>query len=759
MMNSSSAPLLDPASESTAQDAELARVLEACLADIEAGKPVDPGRLVAEHPSIADRLQTCLITLNLVQQAAAGLAGRGENEAVVPVGRLGDFDILREIGRGGLGVVYEAKQISLGRRVAVEVLPFAATLDPRQLQRFWTEAQAAAILHHPHIVPVYSVGSERGVHYYAMQFIEGQTLAQIIADLRLQIADLNPSARGKTPPHPNNVKSTGSGCNLQSEIGQPTVVALSTERSARSPAYFRAVARLGVQAALALDHAHQLGVIHRDIKPANLLVDAASNLWITDFGLARLRSHAGLTLTGDTVGTLRYMSPEQALARRALVDHRTDVYSLGSTLYEALTLQPAYPGDDRDEVLRRISLGEPPLPRRINSQVPYELETIVLKAMAREPERRYATAQELADDLNRFLDHRPVQAVRPTLGERLSKWSWRHKSVLLAVAAVAGLAAVGLLVLAICLWREQAQSRTALELAQKREKEAQVNRERAEANFRKALEGLWRLLWELEVPRWNRIPGFMAARRELTRQGLQFISEFVNEGSTDPSVRFQAARSYELMVNIYLIERETEEADQAHRKAVALLDGLYAEHPENPEYSLVPGRVHWQMGNWNVSLKRRPEAKEEFLLALAAYKRALAYDRDGRIHNNLAYLLCDCLTTELRDPIQALSLAMRALALAPGQRDFWSTLALAHYRAGEWRAARAALDRAMELSAGGNGQDWLIRAMTSWRQDDWQEAHQWYKKASDWMDKNPLTDELFHLRKEAADLMGIRWPP
>src|SRR5262249_17765054 len=264
----------------------------ACLADLEAGRAVDAERLAAEHAASAERLQTCLATLNLVQQAAAGL-GPGDAR-VPPERRLGDFDILREVGRGGMGVVYEARQVSLGRRVALKVLPFAATLDPRQLQRFWMEAQAAAILHHAHVVPVYSVGSERGVHYYAMQFIEGQNLAALIKDLRR-----HSNRASKTEDRRSRVEAASTAAVRQAEtqrIGDPR----SSILDPRSSDFFRAVARLGVQAAEALEHAHQLGVIHRDVKPANLLVDATGNVWITDFAPARLRPHAALTLTGTT---------------------------------------------------------------------------------------------------------------------------------------------------------------------------------------------------------------------------------------------------------------------------------------------------------------------------------------------------------------------------------------------------------------------------------------------------------------------------
>ena len=737
-----------PVSEPTDEDQELARVLEGCLAEIEAGRPVNAGVLMADHSRIAERLQTCLSALNLVQQATAGLTSERLEQALpLAVGRLGDFDIIREVGRGGMGVVYEARQISLGRKVALKVLPFAATLDPRQLQRFLLEAQAAAILHHVHIVPIYSVGCERGVHYYAMQFIDGQTLAEAIGALRQSTAEtagrIDPSPKvqppaDSTPTEPAN--------------------ALATERSAESPGYFRAVARLGIQAALALEHAHQLGVIHRDIKPANLLMDRAGDLWITDFGLARLRSHAEITMSGDALGTLRYMSPEQALAKRALVDHRTDIYSLGSTLYEVLTLHPAYPGTDRVEILQRIAQGEPHPPRRINRFIPVELETIVLQAMAHEPQHRYATAREFADDLTRFLDHLPVRATRPDLKDRLLKWSWRHKNPLVIAALAVGLAVVGFAGMTAQLWLEQGKTKSALQQAQNNETEALANQALAEANFRKALLGVNRVLWELENPVWAKIPEFMAARRQLTRQALEIFQEFIDTESKEPAIRFQAGRAYETLVNVLLVSRKFDEADVAHAKAVHLFEELRAEHPENPDYGLVLGRVRNSMGNWDFSRKLHGPAKAEYLGAIDALRKSLPYDRDGWIHNNLAFLLCDTLEVELRDPSRAVALATQALALAPKEPAFWTTLGFAHYRAGEWQAAISAIKRSMELGADNPVQNWLLLAMIHWRRDEQQQARVWSSKAAGWFEHNPMTDELFHSRREATEMMGIRWP-
>jgi WD40 repeat protein/serine/threonine protein kinase len=376
------------------------------------------------------------------------------------VGTLGVFRIVREVGRGGMGVVYEAEQISLGRRVALKVLPFAAALDAKQLQRFKNEAQAAAHLQHQHIVPVHYVGCERGVHFYAMQFIEGQTLAAVIHELR-QLAEAKPVEAARESPERTVPWVPAAGSAAPSST--VAVAGLSTERSTRSPGFFRTVASLGVQAAEALEHAHQLGIIHRDVKPANLLVDGAGRLWVTDFGLAHLVSQPGLTMTGDLVGTLRYMSPEQALAQRVAIDARTDVYSLGVTLYELLTLEPAYNGPSRAAILRQIASEEPRPPSRVNAAIPGDLETIVLKAMAKAPEERYPTAQELADDLKRFLKDQPIRARRPTLRQVAVKWARRHRTVVRAAAVVLVLAVVALAVSTALIWRANADLTQSLE--------------------------------------------------------------------------------------------------------------------------------------------------------------------------------------------------------------------------------------------------------------------------------------------------------
>jgi serine/threonine protein kinase/Flp pilus assembly protein TadD len=405
-------------------------VVDEYLDRLARGERPDVEEYALRHPELAAVLRHMLPALRAMHQSGADRPAGG----VEPEGSLGDFRIVREVGRGGMGVVYEAVQVSLGRPVALKVLPFAAALDARQLWRFKNEAQAAALLHHQNIVPVYAVGCERGLHYYAMQFIDGQTVAALIGDLR-------PLA-GREPEEPGGSREQATRAET---VSQPAP-ALTTARSTTSPAYFRAAARLAAQAAEALEHAHRQGVVHRDVKPANLLVDGQGNLWVTDFGLARVQSEVRLTVTGDLVGTLRYMSPEQALAQPIGVDHRTDLYSLGATLYELLTLEPAFDGRDRQELLRQIGLEEPRPPRRVNRAVPAELETIVLKAMAKNRDERYATARELADDLGRFLRDEPIRARRPTLVQKAKRWLRRHRpavwsaavSLLVALVVLAG---------------------------------------------------------------------------------------------------------------------------------------------------------------------------------------------------------------------------------------------------------------------------------------------------------------------------------
>jgi serine/threonine protein kinase len=765
------------------------RVIEALreyLAALEAGQRPNRREFLDRHPETARALAAALDGLEFVHSAAPQLRSAAAPPAAAaaelsPAVPLGDYRIVREVGRGGMGVVYEAVQLSLGRRVALKVLPLAAALDPRPLQRFRNEAQAAAQLHHPHIVPVYGLGQDRGVHYYAMQFVDGFTLAQVIADLRAAADNQRPQAprqRGSTAADSDAVPVSSAPllvCTPAAAAGQgqPTrpAAALTTERSARSPAYFRTVARLGRQAAEALEHAHQLGVVHRDVKPGNLMVDTAGHLWVTDFGLARFAAGQGVTLTGDVVGTLRYASPEQVLARRGLpVDHRSDIYSLGATLYELLTLEPAHPGSDRDEVLRQIAWGEPVPPRKLNTAVPVELETILLKAMAREPERRYGTAQDLADDLGRFLEDRPIHATRPSLAERLTMWARRHRTLVRAAAVGLVLALIGLLAATAVVWQQTRQKEEALKKAREEQAEARRQWHRAEENFNQALSGINRLLWKLEEPRWAANNETKQLKQELTDLGMAFLRQFIHDDSSDPTQRYESARAHQHLAGEYGVLGSSsgnfEPVFEHLNKAAGLYETLANEHPQEQLYWLELAHARYELGVWHNSMHHAYHSPEHlrqagpaFSGAFDAYRRALFDDPDGGLHNRLAYVLANCPLTTQRNPAEAIALAREAIARDSGQAAYWNTLGSAYCRAGDYSAARAALDRSMELKGGADAYDWLVLALMSLRRGDKPQARRWYDQAVHWMDRvKPPSDDLFRCRFEVAEMLGIPSP-
>lgn len=437
---------------------ELARVIDQLTEQLEVGDSFDPDALLQEFPQHAAEIQKLLPVVAALMELAAphsSIAGSSTSNASRDASNprtLGDFRIGRELGRGGMGIVYEAEQISMQRRVALKVLPLAGLVDERKIRRFQNEVRAVAALNHPHIVPVYMVGEERGVHYYAMQLIRGRSLSDVLSSLRHQRAeghghygqstreasgssevDAGAEARFNQTTEVFNARSVQAELNETVPPADGSTIPHSTHR-----AYFRSIAELGIQAATALQHAHDEGILHRDVKPANLLLENSSKLYLTDFGLARIEADVGMTITGDLIGTLRYMAPELALANRVVIDHRADIYSLAATLYEMLTLQPAYLAGDRQQLLKQIAFEEPTPPRRIDKDIPVELETIVQKAMSKNMDDRYSSAQELADDLNSFLEDRPIKAKTPTVSQSVGKWI-RRNPVVFGAAVVVGI--------------------------------------------------------------------------------------------------------------------------------------------------------------------------------------------------------------------------------------------------------------------------------------------------------------------------------
>lgn len=434
------------------------------------GETPSLAEFIERCPEHADEIRDLFPALRVMENVGAGhqpewarIADPG-HELTVPFD-IGDYHVLREVARGGMGIVYEAEQQALGRKVALKILSRSAARKPTSLIRFQREARSAGRLHHTNIVPVHAIGCERGIHFYTMQLIEGESLDQVMAELiRLRqaaassmeaegIRHTRASSEDSTPfkianslltrEFPDSGTDSSAG-KAGAANAAPLVAKGKRQRTSgvfgdggnrSTPLLIRNVARIGLQVAEALAYAHGQKILHRDVKPSNLLLDVHGNVWVTDFGLARDDDQA-LTATGELVGTLRYMPPERF---RGLVDARGDVYSLGLTLYELLTLHSCLPRLDRIADLRLDAPRALPSPRQCDPSIPPDLETIVLKAMEHDPRQRYARAEDLAEDLRRFLADRPILARPFTRLERTWMWVRRNprESTWLASLAVA----------------------------------------------------------------------------------------------------------------------------------------------------------------------------------------------------------------------------------------------------------------------------------------------------------------------------------
>ena len=430
-----------------------------------------------EHAEqIRDLFPTIIAMEQLKSEPDAGSDARNTIQAT-DIKRLGDLRIIREIGRGGMGIVYEAEQESLGRRVAVKVLPKQHLNSEKSLARFLRESKTAAKLHHTNIVPVLGVGADDGYHYYVMQYVRGVGLDEVIGHLRgsdstadgtgstkppadlsavaveLLEQDQANGARDKAAAHIDETISS-SGPLKDTDLSGPGSNVPATEPMPSAPhgqplaaKYWRSVAMIARDVASALAYAHEHRTLHRDIKPSNLLLDSDGVVSVADFGLAKSIGQDDLSRTGDIVGTLRYMAPEQFTGNS---DQRSDVYSLGVTLYELVTLHPAYDESERARTLIHGSAVLPPRPRQIRRDIPRDLETIILKSISIEPDRRYQTADAMATDLRRFCEDRPILARRTSPVERLWRWSRRNPaiaslcavaaSLLIAIAAISSIA-------------------------------------------------------------------------------------------------------------------------------------------------------------------------------------------------------------------------------------------------------------------------------------------------------------------------------
>ena len=621
-----------------------------------------------EHPSVteyvdrfpdqAEELKELLPAVAMMEQLKQKEESRidsFERQSVISgLQQLGDFRIIREIGHGGMGVVYEAEQESLGRQVALKVLSPTTFDSPQSIRRFCREAETVARLHHTNIVPVFGVGNEKGLHYYVMQLIDGQPLNDVITGLRnkskgqltdsevqldlsgnaladdsLDLASIHAApatravrltnsaaaseevvvessinsqqgdesdnkfattvgqtreklatvsdnkladtiAKGKATTEAEEVVSesddSDSAHRQRGEELLPATERLSTQLNTN--AYWSSVAEIGIQVARALDYAHAHNVWHRDIKPSNLLIDQSGTVWLVDFGLARMADDSELTQTGDLLGTLRYMSPEQVVGE---FDHRSDVYSLGLTLYELLTFQPAHNASIRSRIVEQISEASPKSPRQINPGIPQDLETIILKATAHNAKDRYQSAKEMTEDLQRFCGGFPIQARRFSVTAQLLRWSRRNPALAWTTATTAILL---LTVAALSTWGLVAARNANQDLTEERGR-TQIEAKRAEDNLRMALQAFEEIVdrisqrgipqsvqsdlnadietenGDVAQPVTNLTPVITEADAELLNQLLQFYIDFASRNKASPEVASQTAKAQRRVGDIY----------------------------------------------------------------------------------------------------------------------------------------------------------------------------------------------------------------
>lgn len=596
-------------------------LLEKIVADytrrIRSGKAPNISAYQDKYPELALEIEDLLASVAMIEglKLEASESNNDSNDAdLSQLRQLGDYLLIREVGRGGMGIVFEAVHQSLGRRVAVKVMRRRDIDDEKYIARFRREAQSAAKLHHTNIVSVFGVGEANGFHYYVMEFIDGAGLNQVVQSLTRRLS-------GPTigPPETSPVSRNGAATRIDG-ADKPTLPNQSSTLEIREPKAlppsripegnkrFKWLAQVGSQVADALSYAHDLGTLHRDIKPANLLLDRKDQVWITDFGLVKDADADGLTKTGDLVGTPQYMAPESF---KGNYDQRSETYCLGLTLYELATLRPAFDPGTTAELIHRITTTTPASPRKIDPKIPHDLNTIIEKAIAREPAQRYATASELRDDLRAFLEDRPIAARKPSTFEQA--WRWGRRNPLPATLAMLSMLLLFAFSAAVTfgwmstsaaykkLEKEAGQTEAARKLAVKNEqaaleneKKIQIQFERAESNLAliiRAFDDMFKQIISpgdestLDIDGFQELGGIETAvsadDAEFLKQMMIYYEQIAEQNSDNENLVLESAKAFRRIANINYLVGETQAAISAYQNALEIYDPLLSETPDS----------------------------------------------------------------------------------------------------------------------------------------------------------------------------------